>query len=77
MPDIASAWDECADDYSKRVSPFTSSFAPTLLDLAGPLDGGVRLLDVAAGDGAVALEAAARGASASATDVSPRLLELL
>ena len=50
----ADAWDAVAEEYVERVEPFTSSFAGALLDLAGPLDG-KRLLDVAAGSGAVSV----------------------
>jgi hypothetical protein len=50
----ADAWDAVAEEYVERVEPFTSSFAGALLDLAAPLDG-KRLLDVAAGSGAVSV----------------------
>ena len=46
-----------------------------LLALAGPL-GGRRLLDLACGTGDIALAAAARGATVTALDVTPRMVEL-
>ena len=70
------AWDAVAVEYERRVQPLTASFAPALLEEVGPLSG-KRLLDVAAGSGAVALLAASQGATVVASDVSPRMLELL
>ena len=74
---LASSWDDVAEAYERLVQPFTASFAPALLEHLAPLSG-QRVLDVAAGAGAVALLAAAKGAACVvATDVSPRMLELL
>ena len=52
----------------------THELARSLCDVAGVWPG-VRVLDVAAGDGAVAAEAARRGATVSACDAAPRLVE--
>ena len=73
----ASAWDSVAEAYAERVEPFTSSFASALLDLVGDIEG-KRLLDVAAGSGAVAVIAAVdHGASVTATDFSESMLRVL
>ena len=74
---MADAWDAVAGEYAERVEPFTSSFAGALLDLAGELDG-KRLLDVAAGSGAVSVLAAIdMGAHVTATDFSEEMLNCL
>lgn len=49
--------------------------AEVVLDLVGPV-AGLRVLDVAAGTGNVAAAATRRGASVTATDLSPRMVEL-
>ena len=74
---MADAWDAVAGEYAERVEPFTSSFAGALLDLAGELDG-KRLLDVAAGSGAISVLAAIdMGADVTATDFSEEMLNCL
>jgi len=87
--DIAGdVWDEVAAEYHRRTEPFTSRFVPHLLDpqhLApsgaaekGRFLEGLSVLDVAAGTGAGALYAAARGAaSVVATDFSEHMLRVL
>ena len=74
---LASSWDDVAEAYERLVQPFTASFAPAVLEQIAPLSG-LRVLDVAAGTGAVALLAASKGAACVvATDVSPGMLEVL
>ena len=75
------AWDSVAEAYAERVEPFTSQFAAPLLDAACEALGGVAMtgahvLDVAAGSGAVALEALRRGAKVTATDGSGEMLRV-
>ena len=74
---MAAAWDAVAEAYANRVEAFTSSFSSALLDLAGEVEG-KRLLDVAAGSGAVSVLAAIdMGAHVTATDFSEMMLNQL
>lgn len=61
-------------DYSE-VAPHLARYAEALADRCG-LRPGMRVLDVAAGNGNFSLAAARRGCVVTATDVSPRMLEL-
>lgn len=56
--------------------PFTRQYAEEALDLTGCCDG-LRVLDIAAGTGSLALAAAQRGAEVVATDFSPGMTERL
>jgi SAM-dependent methyltransferase len=69
-------WDVVAEAYDQQVLPFTGQFAEDALRLAevGP---GHRVLDVATGPGTLALLAARRGASVTATDFSPLMIDRL
>jgi SAM-dependent methyltransferase len=73
------AWGVGARSYDRAMVPLTGPFAASLLDELGVQAGspGLRLLDVAAGTGALALEAARRGASVLAVDFAPGMVELL
>lgn len=74
-PGIA-GWDTIAAAYDEVVTPVAMRFAEELLARAdvGP---GTRMLDVAAGSGALAIPAARRGAHVVATDVSAGLIDRL
>jgi SAM-dependent methyltransferase len=61
-------------DYAHMVDTFLLPLGPRLVD-ACPISHGMRVLDVAAGTGNVSLSAAARGASVTASDLTPELLE--
>lgn len=61
-------------DYS-QVSPYLEACAQKLAD-ACAISPGMEVLDVAAGDGNFALAAAARGAKVTASDYTPKMLEL-
>jgi SAM-dependent methyltransferase len=61
-------------DYS-QVSPFLEACAQKLA-VACDIAPGMTVLDVAAGDGNFALAAAARGAHVTASDYTPKMLEL-
>jgi len=75
---MADVWDQVAVAYERLVQPFTETFAPPLLDAVGPLVEHARLLDVAAGTGAVVREAVRRGVSrVVAADISPAMLQQL
>lgn len=69
-------WDTIAAAYDEVVTPVAMRFAEALLDRVdvGP---GTRMLDVAAGSGALAVPAAQRGAHVVATDVSTGLIDRL
>lgn len=63
-----------AGDYTRIADELIPSLGPALLDALGDVDG-ERLLDVAAGDGNVAIPAALRGARVTASDLVPSLLD--
>ena len=66
-------WDGAVDDYEATVERVTARFAGHMLDGLG-VGSGTALLDVAAGAGVVAVEAARRGADVLATDFSPKMI---
>lgn len=70
------AWDAIASRFDEYVTPFNMALADQALDRVG-LRAGERLLDVAAGSGALAISAARRGAWVLATDISPIMVERL
>jgi SAM-dependent methyltransferase len=61
-------------DYDLMVDTFLLPLGPRLVE-ACPIAAGTRVLDVAAGTGNASLPAAARGASVTASDLTPELLE--
>jgi len=72
-------WSSVAPGYDDAIAPLMRPFAVATLDLLG-LTGGtarLRLVDVAAGTGVVAVEAARRGAEVLATDFAPGMVELM
>lgn len=73
---IRDGWDRLADAYDDVVTPISMTLTEQILQRVrvGP---GVRLLDVAAGSGALAIPAARLGARVLATDISPGLIERL
>lgn len=73
-PDI---WTDAVASYEVLAEPQTRQFARIALDLSGGVKLGERMLDVAAGTGALALEAAAAGARVLATDFSPGMVTRL
>lgn len=85
MPDRAASpaiddearWNAIAADYERWAEPLTSHFARAALSLAGGIAPGERVLDVAAGTGALALAAAQAGARVLATDFSPGMVARL
>lgn len=69
-------WSRVAPAYERFVSPFLEQFAQAALDLT-KLSPGERVLDVAAGAGALSLLAAQAGAKVLATDFAPGMVEQL
>jgi len=75
MPEFndPSHWDTAALHYEKTAHPFTALFAQAALARV-PLTADSRVLDVAAGTGALSLLAAQTGAQVLATDFSPGMV---
>lgn len=67
-------WDATATDYEAFAEPFTRQYAQAALNLAGGVRPGERVLDVAAGTGALTLLAARAGGRVLATDFSPGMV---
>lgn len=70
------AWDTVADGFDRHATPLTMQFGDHALSRTdvGP---GVRVLDVAAGSGALTIPAARRGADVVAVDIAPTMIERL
>ena len=66
-------WDRAAQHYEKTAHPFTTRYAEAALARVA-LTSDSRVLDVAAGSGALALAAAGSGAKVLATDFSPGMV---
>ena len=66
-----------AANYERWAEPFTAYFARAALSLAGGVENGEGVLDVAAGTGALALAAAEAGGRVLATDFSPGMVARL
>ncbi|KQS84629.1 ubiquinone biosynthesis protein UbiE [Methylobacterium sp. Leaf361] len=66
-------WDKVAEHYATTAHPFTARFAEAALARV-PLTGRSRVLDVAAGTGALALAAARTGAQVLAVDFAPGMV---
>lgn len=69
----AQRWDAHVAEYERVFERLTDAFARQALDLLEPLEG-ADLLDVAAGAGGAALQAARRGARVTAVDASPGMV---
>jgi ubiquinone/menaquinone biosynthesis C-methylase UbiE len=69
----ASHWDTAAEHYERTAHPFTVRFAEAALELV-VLTSDDRVLDIAAGTGALTLSAARTGARVLATDFSPGMV---
>ena len=75
-PDEANRWDETVTRYVSVGEAITTAYSRDALE-GLELTGETRLLDVAAGTGALSLMAARRGASVVATDLSPGMISFL
>jgi ubiquinone/menaquinone biosynthesis C-methylase UbiE len=76
---LAEVWSAVAEGYDDAIAPIIAPFAATTLNLLGLIGGDEhrRLVDVAAGTGLVAAEAARRGADVLATDFAPGMVETM
>jgi ubiquinone/menaquinone biosynthesis C-methylase UbiE len=74
--EIRIAWTEIAPAFDEFVTPANIPIAEQALQRAG-LRPGMRVLDVAAGTGALSIPAARAGAEVVATDISPAMVERL
>ena len=70
------AWNGVAEGYDEFVTPLVMPLAEQVLGRIN-LGPGMRLLDVAAGTGALSLLAAGLGAKVVATDIAPAMIERL
>ena len=70
---VARAWDGIAAGFNRFLTPPNMELAGDALEIAG-LEAGMRVLDVAAGSGAVTIPAARRGAEVLAVDISPEMV---
>ncbi len=70
------AWDRYAGAYDQTITPFSMKVAEEALRIAG-VGAEVRLLDIAAGGGALSIPAARLGADVLATDFSTAMVELI
>lgn len=70
------AWEQIADRYDDYVTPTHFAIAQRGLQQIG-IEPGMRLLDVAAGSGALAIAAARLGAEVLAVDLAPTMLARL
>lgn len=73
---LQEAWTEIAPGYDEHVTPSNIPIAEAALEREG-LRPQMRVLDVAAGSGALSIPAARAGAQVVATDISPAMVERL
>ncbi len=69
--------DRFAQVYELTAHRITAPMSVQALRLAGPVDAHARILDIAAGAGALAIPAAFSGASVLAVDIAPGMVNLL
>lgn len=73
---IRAGWDRVAPGFDAHVTPHSLAFGEEVSRRHG-VTAGLRVLDVAAGSGALAIPAARRGAQVVATDISPVMIDRL
>lgn len=73
---VPEGWSEGASGYEESFAVFTGLYADDAIELSG-VGSGDKVLDVAAGSGALSLRAARRGAEVLATDFAPGMVERL
>lgn len=73
---VREAWDALADHFDRHLTPRTMTFGQEIVSRL-ELGPDVRVLDVAAGSGGVAIPAARTGADVVAVDIAPTMIERL
>jgi ubiquinone/menaquinone biosynthesis C-methylase UbiE len=73
---VRDAWDAVAPGFDEFTTPVTMAFGEEILSRID-ISPGTRVLDVAAGSGALAIPAARRGANVVGVDISPAMIERL
>lgn len=73
---VRAAWDAIADDFDRYLTPRTMDLGRDIVSRLA-LGPGIRVLDVGAGSGAVAIPAARAGAEVVAVDIAPTMVERL
>lgn len=68
---------EFARAYEQAATRIMAPISFAVLSRIGPIARGIRLLDIAAGTGALSIPAAHAGASVTAIDIAPGMVELL
>jgi ubiquinone/menaquinone biosynthesis C-methylase UbiE len=76
LEQIREGWDRYAAAYDEAITPFSMRVAEDALSVAD-VRPGMKLLDIAAGGGALSIPAARLGAEVLAADFSPVMVELL
>lgn len=76
LEQIREGWDRYASAYDEAITPFSTGVAEEALRIAA-VGAGMKLLDIAAGGGALSIPAARLGAEVHAIDFSPNMVELL
>ena len=74
--EVSAAWERVADGFDRHTTPQTIALGEELVDRLGIREG-TRVLDVAAGSGALAIPAARAGAEVTAVDIAPTMVERL
>ncbi|MDP8927365.1 MAG: methyltransferase domain-containing protein [Actinomycetota bacterium] len=73
---VRDAWDAIADGFDRHITPHTIAFGEEVLDRLS-LGPGVRVLDIGAGSGGLAIPAARTSADVVAVDIAPTMIERL
>lgn len=76
LEQMREGWNKFASAYDETITPFSTTVAVDALRVAG-VEPGMRLLDIAAGGGALSIPAARLGADVVAADYSPVMVERL
>lgn len=73
---VRDTWDAVADGFDRHVTPYTVAFSEQILARL-PVGPGVRVLDIGAGSGGLAIPAARAGADVVGVDIAPSMIERL
>lgn len=76
LEQMRAGWDRFSAAYDEAITPFSTQVAEGALRITG-VETGMKLLDIAAGGGALSIPAARLGADVLAADYSPVMVERL